>query len=437
MSPSLRWPLYALPVVTVAVIALALVTGGAARPVRVARIWGGPTTGARVSLRAEVFDLIEERAAVHEAPVGGGRISVELHAPAFDAARTLPLDDEGGAEMSFEPPQAARPLELRLTQAGSELARGRIELAAEPWAGAARRRGGWATTHAGAFELRVAPARGALAVPFEEELFVSVTRDGAPAQNLTVAATGTGARVTPRELRTDANGRCSFRLAPEEHAVSVTFDVNGGAQASFALPVVPGAMRAFKDGDALVIEAPVPRESAYFAVVTPTERWFGGRVTLSPGANGRSSARVALPPLGQGPHFAVVSSELDLRSAAAVGWPLEPAADGEPQRTFDAVEALLLDGRPRALQRDARRRTRTRWVLGAFSAAALAVELLLLVAFTRRSDRALDAHLEHAGLNLEDVSRLAPKRSPAVAVALIAVALGFLVVALIGVLRVD
>lgn len=437
MSPSLRWPLYVLPVATVAVIALALVTGGAARPTRVARIWGGPTTGARVSLRAEVFDLIEERAAVHEAPVSRGQISVELHAPAFDAARSLTLDDEGGAEISFEPPEGARPLELRIAQAGSELARGRIELAAEPWARAARRRGGWATTYAGGFEVRVAPARGALAVPFEEELFVAVSRDGAPAQNLTVLASGTGARISPRERLTDANGRCSFRIAPEEHAVNVTFDVNGNVQASFALPVVPGAMRAVKEGDALLIEAPVPRDIAYFAVVTPTERWFGGRAALRPAANGQSSARVPLPPLGAGPHFAVVSSELDLRSAAAVGWPLEPAADGEPERTFDAVEALLLDGRPRALHREARRRTRVRWILGAFSAAALAVELLLLAAFTRRSDRALDAHLEGAGVNLEDASRLAPKRSPAVAIALIAVALGFLIVALIGILRVE
>jgi hypothetical protein len=455
MSPSLRWPLYALPVATVAVIALALVTGGAARPVRVARIWGGPTSGERVSLRAEVFELTEERGAVHEAPVSSGVVTVKVKAPAFDAVRTLPLDAEGGAELSFEPPENARPLELTIADAGSELARGRIELAAEPWARVARRRGGWAETRAGDFEVRVAPARGALAVPFEEQLFVAVSHAGAPVPNLRLRASGTGARLTPNEAATDAGGRCSFRIAPEEHAVNVTFafgtpsgaatsapgggpnGANGPLQASFALPVVPGAMRATREGDDLVIESPVPRDIAYFAVVTPTERRFGGRVTLSPSANGQSVARVPLPPLGAGPHFAVVSSERDLRSPAAVGWPLEPSADGEPARTFDAVEALLLDGRPRALHHEARRRTRVRWVVGAFSAAALAVELLLLVAFTRRSDRALDAHLENAGVNLEEAARLAPKRSPAVVVALIAVALGFLVIALIGVLRVD
>jgi hypothetical protein len=440
MSPSLRWPLYVLPVTTVAVVALALVTGGAARPVRVARIWGGPTTGAHLSVRAEVFDVIEERGAVHEALVNGGQVVVQLHAPAFDAARSVALDPEGGAEVSFEPPEGARPLELTVVQAGAEIARGRVELEPARWAHAARRRGGWAVTRAGALEVRVAPARGALAVPFDEELMVGVSGDGAPVANLRIQASGTGARLSPRDGSTDASGRAAFRIVPEEHAVSVTLELvsaGGGVQTSFALPVVPGAMRARRDGDTLLVEAPVPRDLAYFAVVTPRERLFGGRLTLAPDASGRSVARVPLPPLGAGPHFAVVSSERDLRSAAAVGWPLEPAVDGEPVRTFDAVEALLLDGRPRAMSHEARRRSRVRWVVGAFSAAALAVELLLLVAFTRRSDRELDAHLEGAGMNVEEATRLAPKRSPAVAVALIAVALGFLVVALIGVLRVE
>jgi hypothetical protein len=440
MSPSLRWPLFALPIVTVAVIALALVTGGAARPVRVALLWGGPTSGARVSLRAEVLDLIEERGDLHATAVTSGQATIKLHAPGFDAARTVPLDPEGGAEVAFEPPENARPLELTVAQGGADIAHGRIELERAPWVRAARRRGGWAVTRAGGFEVRVAPADGALAVPFEEELMVGVSRDGADVANLGVHASASGARLGTTDALTDARGRCSFRIAPQEHAVSVTLELagtTGVVHASFALPVVPGAMRARLDGSTLLIDAPVPRDVAYFAVVTENERLFGGRVPLAPDASGQSSARVPLPALGPGPHFAVVSSEPDLRSPAAVGWPLEASADGEPARTFDAVEALLLDGRPRALLKQAHRRARVRWVVGAFSAAALLVELLILVAFTRRSDRVLDAHLEGAGIDNEQASRLAPKRSPAVLVALLAVALGFLVVALIGVLRVD
>ena len=59
-----RWPLLALPVVTVVVVALALVTAAAPRPFRTARIWGGPTDGDRLSLRVEVVDVVESRGAV-------------------------------------------------------------------------------------------------------------------------------------------------------------------------------------------------------------------------------------------------------------------------------------------------------------------------------------------------------------------------------------
>ncbi len=437
MQASVRSALYVLPVVTVAMVALALLTGGTARAVRVARVWGGPTTAERVSVRAELFDLLEDRGAVQETPVTAGEVSLALHAPGFDAVRRAPLDADGAAELVFDTPLAARPLELAVTQGGVDAARGRIELAVAPWARAARRRGGWAVTRAGEFEVAVAPERGALAVPFEERLAFRVTRGGGAVPNLHVHASATGARLTPSEAVTDAGGRASFAIAPEEHAVTVSFELAQGGRASFALPIVPGALRAREDGASLVIESPVPREVAYFAVVTLTERLFGGRVTLAADASGRSVARVSLPSLAPGQHYAVVSSEPDLRSSAAVGWPLEPVAGGEPEQTFDAVEALLLDGRPRALAREARRRARVRWVIGAFSATALAIELLLLVAFTRRSDRALDAHLAEAGMDARDASRLAPKRSPAVVVALLAVALGFLVVALIGMLRIG
>ena len=440
MPVPLRSALYVLPVATVAVVALALVTGGAARPFRVARVWGGPTSEERVDVRVEVLDVLEERGAVHEAPVSAGTVSVQLSAPGFDAVRTALLDAEGGAEVAFEPPKTARPLAILVTQAGAELARGGISLAAAPWARAARRRGGFAEAQAGDFVVRVAPARGALAVPFQEQLLVEVSRAGAPAANVRVHASGTGARLTPSELRTAVEGRATFAIAPDEHAVTVVLDLGepgASVQASFALPIVPGALRARREGQTLVIESPVPREVAYFALVTESERLFGGRVTLKADARGETTARVSIPDVAKAAQYAVVASERDLRSSAAVGWPLASATDGEPALTFDAVEALLVDGRPRAMLRDAGRRSRVRWVVGAFCAASLAIELLMLIAFTRKSDRALDAHLEGAGVNAEEATRLAPKRSPAVIVALIAVALGFLVITLIGVLRIE
>ena len=69
-----RWPLLALPVVTVAVVALALLTAAAPRPFRAARIWGGPTDGTRLSLRVEVVDVVESNGEIVERAVPGEKV---------------------------------------------------------------------------------------------------------------------------------------------------------------------------------------------------------------------------------------------------------------------------------------------------------------------------------------------------------------------------
>jgi len=437
MASPVRWLLLALPVVMVAFVTLALVTGGTVRPYAVARVWGGPTDARHVSVRIEALQVLVERAAVVETPITDGRVVVELHAAGFDARRAEALDAEGSAEARFELPRAFDDLELMVFH-GEELARGRLSLAGERWAKAARRRGGWAEARSGSLSVRVGAARGALAVPFEDEVLIEVRRDGASAADLRLRARGSGVRVTPELVTTDARGRARVKVRPAEHVASLVLEVeDGGArqELSFALPVVPGALAARQQGGVLVITSPVPRELAYYAFVTEHERLLGGRAPLVPSPNGEgATASVPFPALEPPPTHVVVSSERDLRSPAAVGWPLAPGVSDEPQATFDAVDALLVDGRPRAAAREAHRVARVRWVVAAFCAAALAVELLLLIAFTRRSDRSLDLHLEGAGLAAEDAARLAPKRSPRVVMALILIALGFFVVASVGVL---
>jgi hypothetical protein len=437
MSLSVRWLLLALPVALVAFVTLALVTGGTVRPYRVARVWGGPTDGRRVSVRVEGLEVLVERAAVVERPLSGGGVVVELHAPNFDARRAATLDSEGSAEVAFELPSPAPGLQITVWQ-GEELARGTLALDAAPWVRAARRRGGWASARAGDFQVRAAPLRGAFAVPFRDELAVDVLRAGAAASGVRLHARGSGATVEPETLTTDPAGRATFSIEPHEHVATVTVTVDGAggdATASFALPIVPGALDARRSGETLTFTSPVPREVAYFALVTETERLLGGRVTLTPSANGAgASASVPFSSLQPPPKYVVVSSERDLRSPAAVGWPLDiPSPDAEPARTFDAVDALLVDGRPRAAAREARRAARVRWVVAAVCGAMLALELVLLVMFTRNSDRSLDAHFAGSGLDAEALARLAPKRVPRVALALILVALGFLVVAAAGV----
>jgi hypothetical protein len=435
--PGRRLLLYGLPVITVVIVALALVTTGAPRPYRVARLWGGPTDGSALSLRVEVFEMVEDRGGgMQERQVSGGAVRVHVQRPGLEGAHPVTLDAEGGGEARFEVPPGGAPTEVEVEQAGVTLARGAIGLSTERWTGAARRRGGFAAASAGGLDVRVAPVRGALAVPFEEELVAEVRRGAAPVVGGSIDLGANGARVTPKTVTTDAAGRAHFRLTPEEHTLSVRLalrDPGGAGEASFGLGVVPGALRARLDGRTLVVESPVPREMAYFALVTERERLLGGRLALAPDRRGGSSARFELPPELR-PTHAVVASDRDLRSPSSVGWPLAPTAT--PALTFDAVEALLLDGRPRAALREKHRRARVRWVTAAFCAAAVLIELALLVALTRSSDKDLDAHLARSGVAGEEAQRLAPKRSPTVIIALALVALGFLIVALAGVLQV-
>jgi hypothetical protein len=434
-----RWPLLALPVVTVAVVALALLTAAAPRPFRMARVFGGPTGGDRLALRVEVADVVESRGEVVERPVTGEKAAVRLWAARHEAARVLTLDSEGVAEVALDVPRGGEPLVIAVSQQGVELALGPIRLDSERWARAARRRGGWVHARApGDYDVRVAPERGALAVPFEEGLIVEVARGGAPVVDAALELTATGGRITPREGRTDSRGRARFSLSPEEHALGVRVVVSHASarsEVTFGLGVVPGALRARLVGGALVVEAPVPRETAYVALVTEKERLWGTRIVFPNEGRGETSARIPLPILPSPPGYAVVATASDLGSAAAVGWPLAVRVDGEPAMTFDAREALLLDGRPLGSGRESARRARVRWATVAFCAVAVLLELALLLRYARASDRALDIHLEREGVLGDEARRMAPARSAAISLAIAAVALGFLLLAIAAVIK--
>jgi hypothetical protein len=433
-----RWPLLALPVVTVAVVTLALLTAAAPRPFRVARLFGGPTSGDRLAWRVEVTDLVESRGEVVERPVTGEKAAVRVWSGRHEAARVVTLDSEGAAEVAFDVPRGGEPVVVGVSQQGVELALGAIRLDSERWARTARRRGGWVNGHAGGYDVRVAPERGALAVPFDEGLVVDVARSGAPVVGAALELTATGGRVTPRAGRTDSRGRARFSLAPEEHALGVRVVVSENesrSEVTFGLAVVPGALRARLAGGALVVESPVPRETAYVALVTERSRLWGARVLFPGGGRGETSARIPLPLLPSPPAYAVVATASDLRSASAVGWPLAARADGEPVTTFDASEALLLDGRPLGAARESARRARVRWATVAFCAVAVLLELALLLRYARARDRELDDHLEREGVLGDEARRLAPARSAAILVAVAAVALGFLLLAIAAVLR--
>jgi hypothetical protein len=435
-----RWLLLALPVVTVAVVALALLTAAAPRPFRVARIWGGPTDGGRLSLRVEVVDAVETRGEAVEEPVPNTPASLRVEGPRFEGTRNLALDSEGMAEVALDVPRTREPFVVFVSQAGVELARGRIALAHDRWASAARRRGGFVEGRTpDGYDVRVAPERGALAVPFDEGLVFEVRRDGVPLAGAQLELSVTGGRLSAKSAAADARGRARFVLSPEEHSLGARLVIVSGttrSEVGFGLPVVPGALRARWAGGELLVEAPVPREVAYYALVTERQRLAGGRLTLAADPSGTFSARVRLPELPVAPTHAVVATDRDLRSAAAVGWPLA-VGDGGPATTFDAVDALLFDGRALGASRESARRARVRWAVVLFCAVAVLLELALFVAQARARDRELDAHLEREGVRGDAAARLAPTRSSSFFVAIAAVALGFLLLALAAVLKLS
>lgn len=438
MAPG-RWLLFALPAATVAIVALSLLTAGLPRPARAALVFGGPTDGAELALRVEVVEVVQGALGdVMEHPVTSGDVRVHASAGAHESVRSFRLDEEGQTEARLAIGAHEGPVVISVERGTEELALARVELQREPWRAAARRRGGFASARAGSVEVRFAPARGALAVPFEEEVWVDVSEHGVPLGGLEIGLSSASARITPAKLTSDAAGRARFRFAPDEHVVSVAVSLSlptETARVSFGVPIVPGALRARRQGHELVIESPVPREVAYFALVTEDARLGGGLVKLAPDSLLGASARVPLPQLPQAPVYAVVASERDLRSAAAVGWPLVVEPHGPPARSFDAVDALLVDGRPRAIARETARRARVRWVTLLLCALSLVTEIALLIALTRGRERELVASLERSGLDEAALERVAPRRSRYVGVALVTLALGFLVVALVAALR--
>jgi hypothetical protein len=419
--------LFALPALSVGVVAFALFGAGAERTVRAARVYGGPTATAPLSFRLELVDSFKGVLTPASGPV-----RVVIRAPDGSEARWSGEAGSDGVVEATLPALAPHPrLELSVLQSDRLLAAGPIALGAKDWLAGAVRRGGWQTFELGdELRLELAPARGVFAVPFPSELLLRVTRAGAPVDaELELAAQG--ALVSGGRLKSGVEpARAS--LTPREHTPSLRVRVlmAGAAprEITTVLPVVPGAFDARLEGEALVVTSAVPRERAYFTLINEQRRVAGGSITLAD--DGRGSVRLAALPAG--PLWAVVGSSPELSSPARVGHPI--AGQVEPARTLDVSEALLLDGLPLALSRESGRRKRARFVAAAVCALSLLLGTALLAARARRASLALSRHFAERGLDAGAQRALVPSRPLWLAIALGAVALGFAVLALFALL---
>jgi hypothetical protein len=438
--------LVALPFCTVLVVAFALLVVGAPRAVYSAEIYGGPTEGAGV-LAWRVVALEDVHDALAPARFSQLRVRAELRdGRRFDWSG--PTDARGMANVLFElggrPTAGAVRVEVTTPSVRAPLASGSVELSRARWFKAARFRGGFIEgKQTGALRVRGGPRRGAFALPFRDPLWVDVRGASGPVEGARLALSGESVDVlTQGALVTDANGRAVVVLEPRDFYVALEIRATApdGAQGSWysTLPVVTGALHAVRDGDKLVVESPIVRRRAYYALLDDHEQLRSGPLLLVPDAQGGARGSLALGMLPNGPLWAMVSNEPDLASESTVGWPLASREasplDDAPPRSLVVPDQLLLDGLPAARARDAARRGRARVLAGAFSLGALLLVALLLVVEVRASSARLALHLTAAGETPEDVERVAARRglSWTLAVAVLCVALGFIAVALVA-----
>lgn len=461
----LNFLLYAVPPLSVLVVGVVLLTAGAPQPFLFARLLGGPTDlrvppEARRGHRPGPFHFgswsgrvqLLSREGDVDTPVAHAPLRVEWSAFGHVTSFRTMTDSEGWAEVRLDRPQPAEKLELSIYggELGELAVRGAPELDTARWRQAARRRGGVLKASPGSAQeqLRIAVrvVDGVLAVPFECELEVDV-RDGAQ------ALAGAALEWVPQGLDvlsapglvTDEHGRARIRVRPREHAVFLDLTArkavttSGGAEQTAQghwfsqLPVVAGALHAHIEKSELVIESPTVRDSAWYALVSQDRRLYGGRVEMHATGNGGSigvvpQGEAGVPDRPSRDHWLVLSGDPDGRSPSTVGWPW-----GNQDTTFDAMDAVLLDGSRFGQQREDARRRRVRGVAGGYSALAALLTLILLVRRVRKADRELAWRLAGVG-----AAESVPSRGSlawGLVVAGLCVLLGFLVVAVVSLAR--
>ncbi len=438
--------IYALPLATVLFVAFTVFVVGAPRPFVGARVLGGPTEGQthlvwRV-LPMERIGQVEDVASVRE-------LTVEATTTDGRTARWAG-DPEGGealADLRFAAPVRG-PLSVRVGEAGRSrpLAEGEVSLDVAAWREGVERRGGWLEGNAPtALRVRLAPARGALAVPFRDALVLDVRDERGPIEGASVELSVEACTVHAKApLVTDAGGRARVDVTPLNHAAPFTATartVDGReGRLEGALPIVPGAIDARITARELRVVSPIERDVAWLALVTESGRLGGGRLALTPDGRGGAVATYPLPDPMKPPVWAVVSSEHDMASMALIGWPLFGDVSGEPPRTFAPRDRLLLDGLVAAHALDQARRSRARWLAVIFCAAAAGLVGLGLWHTARSSAAQIAAHLERMSAEESSEERSKPAQGGtllAVGIAVLCVALGFTVIAVVAMFRVG
>jgi hypothetical protein len=435
---------FLLPAFAAGSVAVALFIASQPRPELAARVFGGPTAASHFSGFVELVEL-----ELSDARAAAGRsVDVRVSGAGFEPkSSSVRSDAAGRAWFAFTLPEQERDPRLELTITERTNARERVRARGSvlrnraEWQAHATRRGGWVNgSSASTLRVRAAALSGVLAVPFQSQFVVEVSTTSGPLANARVELQADGAEFEPgqRELRreTGADGRATFPLRPFEHFAElrahVTTSEHGEAELRLGLQIVPGAFFPMLQGSQLRIRSPVPRAEAFFAIVDETSRYQGGRVALNPASNGTADAVVELTGLPARPFWVVLSSEPDLASPAAVGWPMGERAR-EPLATFDVRDVLLYDGIPEARERQRIHQRRTLLLASGACVLALLLVATWLVRSVRASKLTLSTHLAETLAEEPLAERIQDPGLNALrlAVGLLLVGLGFVVFLLI------
>jgi hypothetical protein len=433
--------LFATPISAVAVVLLGVVSGGV-RPIRSARVYSGPTQGiTELSLRVELG--LRDR--VIEVPIANESFGVVVVEGGRRVASARGRTDElGSAEVRLRLPRPRdSALELWVEPAGPDrppLARGLVLGTRAAFRAAATRRGGFQSgRRSGELELAVAPAHGALLIAqgaLDDELVIQAQRAGVPVADARIEATLEGAEPVASQLTTDASGLARLKIRPSAPQLRIALTgtaVGVGGTLTARLDVVQGAIRATRHDDELRLESSGAATTAFLGFFDENQRYLGLRAALHVSPDGRLLGELPWPAeLTAAPLWVVSSSQADLASPSAVGWPVSGVLTPDP-RTFDAREMLLLDGAPLARTREERRARRVRLVTAAYASAALVLTLWLFVRRVRDAERDIERHLSRSGIDLAQGVVPARKGWPVLAAACIG--LGFVVLVVFALLK--
>jgi hypothetical protein len=369
-------------------------------------VWGVPAEGAKAA--AWRLETMERQFGSDRAvAVDGMELSV-LQGGRSVAGWSGASGEDGVAEATL---RADEPLsgtvEVRVARGNTLLALGPIALHAAPPVTLAT--SAIEGTAAGPIALRVEVSRGVLAAPFAGVIVVRATRDGAPAEGISLDVTAGGADLAPgsKGVRTSPSGEASIRIIPVWHAIELKIEATDPRAESAApkstweggLPVHPGALWLGLARPSAQVMSPVPRDRVYVSALGPAGRVFGQVVPLAKNESGLYEGALDVTELSSlGAEAITIAGDPQELGTGTVTWPLDSAASVTASPRLE----LLFDGIPFAERREKSRAGTARLISVGVAFVAALLEAVMLVLYSRESQAKLAAHLAQASEDESD-----------------------------------